>query len=206
MFDSMITANDLIRTMQADTDLVQTIRFSTWLGWLNAAEQLLYSETIGMRERAVLPFRDGCLFLSDVTPLPGAAQPAAQDVVAVVCEGHTLSAMEEPLASALPQCDSWRASGNRLVLHLRRAVKQADVIYLLRPALKTVDEQGGCNQTVSLPAEWLPMISAKLRGEAYRLVNEDALAAKWLEDYNAKLSDFRRWLARRRPMGGSYGV
>ena len=43
---------------------------------------------------------------------------------------------------------------------------------------------------------------AELRGEAYKLCNEDAVAAKWLNDYNALLDSFRQWLVLRQPNFG----
>ena len=45
-----------------------------------------------------------------------------------------------------------------------------------------------------VPYEFIDIIKAKLRGEAYKLANEDALAAKWLQDYNAQLQDFAAWV------------
>jgi hypothetical protein len=41
------------------------------------------------------------------------------------------------------------------------------------------------------------MVAAKMRGEAYKIANEDGLAAKWLADYNAQLESFKVWAADR---------
>jgi hypothetical protein len=46
------------------------------------------------------------------------------------------------------------------------------------------------------------MLAARLRGEAYKLANEDALAAKWLSDYNAQLDDFKAFSAAHAPSFG----
>jgi hypothetical protein len=45
-----------------------------------------------------------------------------------------------------------------------------------------------------LPAEFIELAKAKLRGESYKYANEDGLAAKWLNDYNALLETFKVWV------------
>ena len=46
-----------------------------------------------------------------------------------------------------------------------------------------------------LPVEFIDLVKAKLRGEAYKLANEDNHAAKWLNDYNTLLETFKAWIA-----------
>ena len=48
---------------------------------------------------------------------------------------------------------------------------------------------------VMLPIEFIDLVKAKLRGEAYKLANEDSIAAKWLNDYNTLLETFKAWIA-----------
>ena len=55
---------------------------------------------------------------------------------------------------------------------------------------------------VKVPAEFIELVSAKLRGEACKLANEDALAAKWLSDYNVLLETFKTWIAGKQPSFG----
>ena len=47
------------------------------------------------------------------------------------------------------------------------------------------------------------MLLSRLRGEIYKVSNEDALAAKWLADYNAELETFKVWAAQH---GEVYGM
>ena len=53
-----------------------------------------------------------------------------------------------------------------------------------------------------LPYEWLELVMSKLRGEAYKIANDDGQAAKWLEDYNAQLSSFTEWARKRQERYG----
>ena len=83
-------------------------------------------------------------------------------------------------------------NGN-LVLSLTEVPNKITVIYRLRPILKTE----ASNYNVAVPAEFLDMVSARLRGEAYKIANEDGLAGKWLADYNTQLESFKVWAEKR---------
>ena len=77
------------------------------------------------------------------------------------------------------------------------------VIYFVRPALKTVnssDVVGSGN--VMLPVEFIDLAKSKLRADAYKIANEDNLAAKWMNDYNVLLETFKEWMDRKRPHFG----
>jgi hypothetical protein len=49
-----------------------------------------------------------------------------------------------------------------------------------------------------IPDEYLSLLRAKLRGEIFKLANEDSLAAKWLGEYNALLPAFAAYCERAR--------
>ena len=53
------------------------------------------------------------------------------------------------------------------------------------------------SEEAELPVEYLDMAGAKIRGEAYKIANEDGLAAKWLADYNQQMENFKIWAASR---------
>ena len=79
------------------------------------------------------------------------------------------------------------------------------IIYFARPELITVDDDDDTideDAIVMLPYEFLDLVKARLRGEAYKLANEDDTAAKWLNDYNVLLENFKNWLTRRNPTLG----
>ena len=72
------------------------------------------------------------------------------------------------------------------------------ILYFVRPEVKTVSENDEIDsKNVMLPPEFLDIARAKLRGEAYKIANEDVLAAKWLSDYNVLLENFKEWIKQR---------
>ena len=82
---------------------------------------------------------------------------------------------------------------NDIGLNLKNQPEKLKVIYFVRPALKT--EQNISTDIVMLPVEFIDLVKAKLRGEAYKLANENSLAAKWINDYNVLLEIFKAWLS-----------
>jgi hypothetical protein len=65
-------------------------------------------------------------------------------------------------------------------------------VYILRPAIKVTGEE-----TIALPVEWLDMLAARLRAEAYKICNTDEQAGKWMQDYNTQLESFKVWAMKR---------
>ena len=48
---------------------------------------------------------------------------------------------------------------------------------------------------VPVPIDFIDMVKAKIRGDMYNLSNDDDLAAKWYGVYNARLEDFKMFVA-----------
>jgi hypothetical protein len=77
------------------------------------------------------------------------------------------------------------------------------IAYIVKPALVEVDENDVIQDTnVMVPAEFIDLVKAKLRGEAYKLANEGDYAAMWLNDYNILLETFKNWYAGKAPKFG----
>lgn len=47
---------------------------------------------------------------------------------------------------------------------------------------------------VPLPYEFVELVRCKLRGEAYKLINDDGVAAKWLAEYDVLLENFKTYI------------
>ena len=78
--------------------------------------------------------------------------------------------------------------------------KIIELIYFIRPALKSAEGKNTGN--VMLPAEFLELAKAKMRADAYKIANEDAIAAKWMNDYNVLLETFKAWVQGKAPNFG----
>ena len=48
--------------------------------------------------------------------------------------------------------------------------------------------------SVPLPYEFVELVRCKLRGEAYKLMNDDGQAAKWLSEYDVLVENFKTYI------------
>ena len=208
MFDSGVKAGELIAEINTEADIAIPVPDGKYLEWLSALEQLLYSEFIqeqrwahvepeeifgvggevDKEERIQIPF-------NKITPKAGESPVRYEDI-------YTIYAGETQLIQSTPTSgiifpDTWyKLNENTIGLNMGKVPSLVDVVYFVRPKIK--EETDGKNQPVYVPYEFLELVRSKLRGEAYKLANEDNLAAKWINDYNVNLQSFQGWIARRK--------
>jgi hypothetical protein len=212
VFNSGITAAALIEDIKSEVDAAPEIPDSSYLAWLDETEQLLYSEII--RELVVWKTATGASVarpfdLSVIKPsalYPDAAEVRFEDIYAVYINGVQL-AYVTPVGAEFPDT-YWKQDG-KLYFNVDGEAEDIKIFYYVRPALKsfpdatdTTKPKDNSEATVKLPFEWLPLIKAKIRAEAYKLVNDGGMAAKWLNDYTALLEHFKRYIEERRPRIG----
>lgn len=199
MFDSGITAKDLIEQIKSEADVAPDITDETYIRWLNSTEQLLYSELIREQHTATFDYMNGAMRIykpEDGLIIAGTGlycePPRAEDVVAVYCGDTRL--IKTTLEKHYIFPDTYCIYLNSILINteLQSGVK---MYYCIRPEMKTADNYAERN--VMIPIEFIELIAAKQRGEAYKLSNEDVLAAKWLNDYNILLENFKLWLKSR---------
>lgn len=194
MFDSGMTANALISAVNNEIDVAITIENSSYIRWINEVEQMLYSEVIRERKTAVVENPENPVTL----PLPGTGevQMRFEDIELVYADGVELtkSSMGNDVLT-----DTYYKSGGGLYIN-RTDVAELKIIYNVRPELKTAENINTKN--IMLPYEFLELIISRLRGEAYKLANEDGLAAKWLADYNVLVETFKLWVENKRAKFG----
>lgn len=196
MFDSGRTASALISELKSEVDAAPEIPNGHYLDWLNTLEQLLYSDIIKEQRRVKVKPVKNKVDLSKIAVATGEDNVRYEDIYTVY-SGET-QLIETTLTSGVIFEDSYFKENNGLSVCPSEPIAGIEIIYFVRPALKTSSSSGN----VMLPAEFLDMAKAKLRGEAYKLVNEDALAAKWINDYNALLESFKIWMAEKQPKFG----
>ena len=197
MFDSGMGTDAFLKSIQAETDVAPDIADQTWTDWLNELEQTLYSEII--REMAMFEktgSAEGTTDFSDARTVDGADRPRYEDVYTVFADKTQLLRVSPHTGVILP--DVYWKTPEGMAWRVDGTPKTMRVFYYVRPALKTP----GSAAHVAMPPEWMNLVRAKLRGEAYKLVNEDAVAAKWMNDYNYLLEGFKQWVAARHPETG----
>lgn len=200
MYHSGVTVGELIVEMQEEVDIAGVVPASAYYRWISSLEALLYSDVLLFDRQASLAAVDGFLDLSLLTVGEGERAVLFDDVRKVYLDGEELTRSGRVGAYQFDEEKSIYypdENGVRVSVYGEGGDETYDIIWRVIPAPKTGD-----GDEVMLPMEWLDMVMARLRGEAYKVANDDEQAAKWLGDYNTQLTSFREWAAVR---GQRYG-
>jgi hypothetical protein len=194
VFESGIAANTLVAAIMAEIDAAPDIPAGNYYSWIDETEQLLYSEIIKELHRYTAINPSPPIGFMEMTTLD-ADTPVFEDVYAVYA-GEAQLFKSTAVGAHFP--DTYWKQGNALNFNTLPAPAKLTVYYFIRPALKSAIP----GNTIKLPVPFVSIIKARLRGEAYKLVNEDSMAAKWLNDYNGLLEQFKQYIADRQPRFG----
>ena len=216
MFDSGISVKDLVYELKnTEVDIALEIPNKIYVEWLNALQQLLYTEVIKEQKKyhfdntvelpgfEVVPvvFSHRMVTvgipMSVIAPGENESKPRFEDIHAVYLSDGT-QLIKSTVASGEIFPNTYYKENNDLTVRIASAYMDSpiDIIYHVRPALIDVNEEDDIDDSnVMLPIEFIDLAKAKLRGEAYKLANEDSIAAKWLNDYNVNLETFKAWIS-----------
>lgn len=201
MFDSQVKANDFILALKSETDIAPDIPDSYFIDWLNHVEQTLYDNVIKEEEVASYSVPAGSgdskgfrFYSAEYDDIDQNAPVRFEDIVSVTFVGRGLTKVSMDIGEKrlFPYC-YYREGEVSFKCYIPEAAGTLILIYTVRPTPKTITNI--TTQNIMVPPEFLDLVRAKLRGEAYKFANEDALAAKWLNDYNQQLEYFRAWIA-----------
>ena len=190
MFNSGKSVSELITELRDEVDIALEIPTSTYLLWLNTIEQLCYSEIIKEQREVKVLAPTTPISMESLTVSEEEAPIRFEDIYAVYADDVQL--MKTTLASGQIFPDTFYKHNDDLGFNSPYKTKELKIVYFARPKVKT-SEDGN----VMLPIEFIDLVKAKMRGEAYKLVNEDAFAGKWLNDYNMMLENFKVWCGNR---------
>lgn len=227
MYDSEITVKELIDEVKSEADIAPDIPDTAWLQWYNELIQLCYGEII--HDRVAVTCRELGSTSGDTAldryglryyqPDPASMLGMKNDYIRFDDIATVYYGSEELMKTTVPTGilfeRMWFDVTNQLSAH-RFEQDPADNICIiaikgkeLEPLTAIVNVRPGIVTTgiwtitnVILPIEFVGMVKAKLRGEAYKLANEDNLAAKWLADYNNQIETFRYWCETKRARFG----
>ncbi len=179
------TAAELLDGVMADMGLYREIDRRFYRDILNECLARLYTDVF--RPTAYVGATcDGAgrVTFAGLPQKAGQAPVRAADVRGVEGEdGRCYLAVTPSVFARLPGAYVYCADGAGLTLS--PAGGEVTLIYTARPA--DIDEHTE-DTPLPIPGEYLSLLRAKLRGEAYKLANEEALSAKWLGEYNTALA------------------
>lgn len=192
MFNSGVTVLDLIENIKTEADISYDIPDESYVSWLNSLEQLLYREVIKEQGSVeVEPNGKVVIGLAGIKDAQGEDVLRFEDIHAVYADGTQL--IKSTLASGVIFDNTYYKISGGMGLNLKNPMpEKIKIVYFVRPALKTTENKG--TDHVMLPIEFIDLAKAKLRAEAYKIANEDNLAAKWLNDYNMLVETFKAWI------------
>lgn len=124
----------------------------------------------------------------------GESTPRFEDIFAVYADDTQL--IKSSVTSGVIFPDTFYKDNNNIGYHTKEEPEELTIVYMTKPALVTVTEDDEINDAnVMVPVEFIDLVKAKLRGEAYKLANEGDISAMWLNDYNILLETFKVWIA-----------
>lgn len=199
MFDSGIKAAALIEQIENEADIAIPIAKESFVSWLNALEQLLYTELIQEQGKIELDGVNGSVIGIDTLNVPNGENAVRFEDIHTIYADQT-QLIESTAASGVIFPDTFYKIGVDIGLNLKKQPERVTIIYFVKPELKTTNNISTKN--VMIPVEFIDLAKAKLRGEAYKVANEMELSAMWLNDYNVLLETFKAWLSGKQPEFG----
>lgn len=199
MFDSGISAKDLVEELKTtEVDIALDIPDKTYGQWLDALQQLLYTDIIKEQKKITIASPASNPISLDGLEGAGENKIRFEDVYAVYAGDVQLKRTNLTSGAIFP--DTYYKDNNCLGYNTK--LTPITIVYLVKPALVTTSHGNVSDTKIAVPVEFIDLVKAKLRGEAYKLVNEDNIAAKWLNDYNVLLETFKMWISARSPNFG----
>ena len=203
MFWSDITYEKLIDEVKSEVDIAVEINDEIYMRWLKTLITFLYTEII--KEQYEISYSteydDDIIDLTDIWFFgdPIIDYPTFEDIITIYADGVQLIKSTVASGTIFPNTFYKYSAKNPnqstyVVYNTETKPDKFRIVFYVKPNPE--------NTKVELPNEFIDLAKAKLRGEAYKLANEDALAAKWLNDYNTLLETFKVWIAEKSPKFG----
>lgn len=196
MYDSGTSVKQLVEQLKEEISVSTVITDASYIRWINTVEQTVYSEIIReLRHSSLTDSLVSPISLADIVHPSNEAQPVFDDIHKVYADNIELMPTTIVSGYRFNENAYWRENnsiGYRLDDGSTAGV--LDIFYHVRPQLKSTDSLSNDNDVINLPPEWIELVSSRCRGEAYKLADTDELAAKWLNDYNIALGNFKLWI------------
>lgn len=189
MFQSSITVGKLIEQVEQEMGLYREIDRTVYLTALNECLCRLYKEVIDERASAYCVSEEGKISYGSIPIAAGQESVRAADIRGVRYAETPLQYLPPDKFATVKSADGdfYTTKKDGIYLTPTRSTTKLFITYTVCPQRFGA---GDLNGAVPFPNEYLFVLRAKLRGEVYKLANEDALAAKWLAEYNEGVAAF----------------
>ena len=204
MFDSGYPVEKLVLEVESETNLAFPVTRESYVSWYNLCEQGLYSDVIKEEKTECADYKAG-LCLSDIPASDGYYDFMRSDDVQNIFldvggKKHEMEHVSlENYLRGIGADYAYAKEGNRFIFRKPDGTADGKLYFLriIRPVPKRVIGET-ISGTVMLPEEYLELMRCRLRGEKYRLMNEDVMCAKWINEYNYHLQMFTAFIEARR--------
>ena len=198
MFDSGITAKAVIDEVKMDIDTAPDISDITYISIINELEQFLYSSIILEQNEVKVDTNENRI--CETPGVTGNDEIRFEDIAAIYAGGR-VQLMKTTLATCDVLENTYAKCGkNSFKYNLCDNMSDETtlrMVYYVRPVMKT-----SVNEKIMLPVEFISLVKAKLRAEAYMIANEFNTASQWIIAYNTLLEHFKAYIAQHRPEVG----
>lgn len=186
-FDSGYSAKNIINTLKEEIDVVSYITDDTYVRLYNELIELLYGEIIQDTALLEKEVTDNCLTDLDVS----------KEHIKDVYYGDVQ--LSRGKAEQVGKMDNiYYTDNNDNFCFSVADVKGRENLRIYYNYIPQRLESLKDEKTVPLPFVFLEIVTSKLRGEIYKLLNEDEQSAKWLNDYNTQLENFKAYIQSRK--------
>lgn len=207
MFDSGITVKKCIEIIKNEIDITTPYEDDVYLRFINEVLQLLYSEII--KEEYLSKYTESDTInvskkqtILDNFPVLSNIHRSIhfEDITKVYVNDILLSKSTISNVGIFPNIyyKLFDGTNNMIGFAIKEEAEEANeydikIYYNAVPVIYATFNYNDVN--IPLPYEWLSLITSKVKGEIYKLVNEDNQAAKWLNEFNNQLESFKIWCA-----------
>lgn len=193
LFNSGVSAAKFIDQMKGEIESYGEMENWRYIEWINILEQLIYSEIVCYESSCELSPAENDINYCDLRPPEGVAPPRFSDIFAVRADDLMLSHGRDVDSDMV--YGTYFDRGGRLAVNVKGVPKKVRVYFRARPRPLTGNMPE--KREIHVPLEFIDLFRSRIRGEYYKLVNEDALCAKWISEYNTILENFKEWCKRR---------
>ena len=215
MFDSGISAQSLIDELYNEIDLPYEFRTNEkneLVTSLNTIEKIIYKNIIRHVEMVQVSLVDNSVSLVDINTAIGNSfeNIDASDIVKCeeVISGKTFTRTTLDKFNAISgtyifsngyfSINPDKVFNTTTQLYETPVVENINIYFVACPPRKvitTINDVDTINGNVMIPYEFIPMIKSYIRGEQYKILNEDDIAQKWIADFNSQIENFKQFIS-----------